>query len=119
MMDLWLQQNDLKITNGDVTICPTDNHTIAQTITIRLKTLAGEWFLDTSLGIPYLTEIFGHKRNVRFIRQIILPEITSVSGVREVKDFTAQEMPNRKLLISFTVALSNGVHIPINESIGV
>jgi hypothetical protein len=124
MMDLWLRNNelgflDLAINDGDIVISPTDTHTVAQAVTIRLKTLAGEWFFDISQGIPYLTEIFGHRRNERFIRQIILPEIEAVSGVHQVKDFSLQEVSNRKLLISFTIALSDGVHIPINESIGV
>jgi hypothetical protein len=124
MMDLWLRNNevgvlDLVIIDGDIVISPTDTYAIAQAIIIRLKTLAGEWFFDISQGIPYLTEIFGHKRNDRFIRQIILPEVEAVSGVHQVKDFSLQEASNRKLLISFTIALSNGIHIPINESIGV
>jgi hypothetical protein len=119
MMDLWLQQNDLEIVNGDFILCPTDTHAIAQAITIRLKTLAGEWFLDTSQGIPYFTEIFGHKRNERFIRQMILPEIEAVSGIHQVKDFNVKEELNRKITISFNAVLSDGAHIPINESIGV
>ena len=119
MMDFWLQQNDLQIVSGDFILCPTDTHVIAQAITIRLKTLADEWFLDTTLGIPYFTEIFGQKRSERFIRQLILPEIEAVPGIHQVKDFIVKEEPNRKLSISFTAMLSDGAHFSINESIGV
>jgi len=118
MMDLALGNHDLEITEGDLAICLTDTHAIAQAITIRLKTLAGEWFLNTTLGIPYLTEIFGHKRNERFIRQTILPEIEAVPGVYQVRDFRVQEQANRQLLISFIAVSGDGTAININESIG-
>jgi hypothetical protein len=119
MMDFCLQNNDLAIANGDLIVSPTESDTLAQNITIRLKTLLGEWFFDTSIGIPYLTEIFGHKRNERFIRQLIIPEIESVPGIQQIKDFKVQEETHRKIVISFTAFLSNGANIFLNESIGV
>lgn len=118
MMDFSLGNNDLEIAEGDLAICRTDTHAVAQAITIRLKTLAGEWFLNTALGIPYLTEIFGHKRNGRFIRQVILLEIEAVPGVYQVRDFEVQEKTNRTLLISFIAISSDGTAINVNESIG-
>jgi hypothetical protein len=119
MMDFWLQYNDLEIQSGDIAFCPTDREALAQAIAVRLKTLAGEWFLDAALGIPYLNEIFGHKRNERFMRQVILPEIEAISGVHQVRDFKVQEKTNRQLLISFVVVSGDGTVININESIGV
>jgi hypothetical protein len=119
MMDLFLCDQDVKIVEGDLAICPTDADTIAQAIVIRLKTLAGEWFLDSALGIPYFTEIFGHKRNSRFIRQLLLPEIEAVPGVHQVKDFEVHEKTNRQLLIKFNAVLSSGTVVTINESMGV
>src|ERR1700692_1597038 len=96
MMDLFLRHNevgvlDLDMSSGDIALCPTEYYCIAQTITIRLKTLSGEWFMDTSVGIPYLTEIFGQKRSPLFIRQAILPHIEAIPGVKQVTDFKIEE----------------------------
>ncbi len=119
MMDFLLENQDLGVTDGDFTICPTDAHAIAQTIVARLKIIQGEWFLDDMLGIPYFTEVFGQKRNERLIRQLIIPEIQSVSGVREITSFKITNFPDRKLTISFDALLSDGTLRTFNESVGV
>jgi hypothetical protein len=124
MMDLFLRHNevgvlDLDMSSGDIALCPTEYYCIAQTITIRLKTLAGEWFLDTSVGIPYLTEILGHKLNERFLRHLIMPEIQTIPGVLEITNFKAEEKADRGLTISFAVLMSDGAKRSFKESMGV
>jgi hypothetical protein len=120
MIDLALQKNDLgivdlSIVEGDLSI----TNAIAQTITIRLKTLAGEWFLDTSVGIPYLTEILGHKLNERFLRHLIIPTLQTIPGVLEITNFKAEEKADRSLSISFAVLMSDGAKQSFRESMGV
>lgn len=120
MMDFRLRNNDLEINNGDISLCRDDVDTTAQSIAIRLKTLAGEWFLDTNLGIPYLTQVLGKKRNDRFLRRLIAKEIQSVSGVKELSDFSFDEGADpRSIVINFKAILSDHSTITINESIGV
>jgi hypothetical protein len=116
-MDLMLKHNDLQINSGDFSICTTDTEAIAQAIAIRLKIIQGEWFMDASLGIPYFTEIFGQKRNERFIRQVVLPEIQSVLGVREITSFTTHEHSDRTLTISFEAVLTDGTVHAFSESV--
>jgi hypothetical protein len=124
MMDLFLRHNDvgvldLDMSSGDIALCHTEPDCIAQTITIRLKTLAGEWFLDTSVGIPYLTEILGHKLNERFLRHLIMPTLQTTLGVLEITNFKAEEKADRNLSISFAVLMSDGGKQSFKESIGV
>ena len=124
MMDLVLRKNDLgivdlSIVDDDFALCPTDKDAIAQTITIRLKTLAGEWFLDTTLGIPYLTEILGHKYHERSLRHLIMAEIQTILGVLEITNFKAEEKAHRSLSISFMAIMSDGHKQSFKESIGV
>jgi hypothetical protein len=118
MMDFWLEQHDLQVKDGDFALCPTDMQAIAQTIVIRLKTIQCEWFMDAGLGVPYLTEIFGHKRNERFIKQLILSELQSIHGVREITSFTTTELPDRRLAISFDAILADGSSQRFDESVG-
>jgi len=118
MMDFSLSQNDLEIVEGDFFICSSEIDAIAQSISIRLKTLAGEWFLNSAIGIPYLTHILGHKRSERFLRQLIMPAI-ECADVKEVRDFSVREENDRKISISFTAILYGGDEIKINESLGI
>lgn len=118
-MDFCLRDQDLAIVNGDLFMCQTDREALAQMISIRLKTLSGEWFMDTSVGIPYLSEIFGQKRSPLFIRQVILPHIEAIPGVKQVTDFNVEEKADRKILISFTAILDDGSSIKFSESVGV
>ena len=116
-MDFTLHENDFKFSGGDFQLCFNDTHAIAQAISIRLKTLAGEWFLDTSIGVPYFTEILGQKRNDRFLRQVLLSQIESMPEVHQITDFKVQENTVRSLTISFNVVLNNQSIIPINETV--
>lgn len=117
-MDIRLKDQDLAIVNGDLAMCSTNRDALAQLITVRLKTLKGEWFMDTSLGIPYLSEIFGQKRSLMFIRQSILPHIEAIAGIKKIENFKIKEEANRTILMSFTVILDDGSPIKFNESVG-
>lgn len=118
-MDICLKSQDLAIVNGDFVLCSTDKDALAQMISIRLKTLCGEWFMDASIGIPYLSEIFGQKRSLLFIRQTILPHIEAIAGVKKIEDFKVEEQEKRKIFISFTAILDDGSNIKFGESVGV
>lgn len=118
MMDLLLNQNDIEIVNGDFVVCHNDIETISQSISIRLKTLAGEWFLDENIGIPYLTKVLGKKPNLAFLKQLISKEINAISGVKELSDFSFEEdAACRKITINFKAILFNQSIININESL--
>ena len=119
MMDFSLKAHDLAIANGDFALCATDKDAIAQAIAMRLKTMSKEWFLDATTGIPYFTEVFGHKRNERFMRQLIASAIETVPGVMRIDEFKTEMRADRTMLVSFIVLLSDRTSIPINESIGV
>lgn len=119
MMDFKITRHDLDVAQGDLVLCANDKDAIAQAITIKLKTLGGEWFLDKSIGVPYLTSIFGHKPSERFLREVISAEILSLADVREITDFTARISEERMAFISFVASLNDGSNININESVGV
>jgi len=119
MMDFKLHANDLQIINGDFSICTDESEAIAQAIQIRLRTLKGEWFLDTQVGIPYLTEVLGQKRSEAFLRYLILTEVETIPGVVAIADFSIELDAKGTAHISFNVKISNESSIQINEQIGV
>ena len=118
MMDLSLKDNDLMVANGDFLMCATDTDAIAQTICTRLKILAGEWFLDSNIGIPYLSKILGKKRNDRFLQKLITDEIRTVPSVKELHNFSFNDgIESRLIVVKFKTVLSNQIAITINESV--
>ncbi len=120
MMDLLLQNNDLMVAKGDFLMCATDIDAISQTISTRLKTLAGEWFLDSNIGIPYLTKILGKKRSDRFLQKLITDEIRTIPSVKELYNFSFNDgTESRSINVKFETILANQVTITINESVGI
>jgi hypothetical protein len=118
MMDFALKQHDLALTNGDLLMCLTDADAIAQTISIRLKTFTGEWFLDQGGGLPYL-DILGKKTNDLYLRSVIVNEVRNVAGVSDVKNIAiTPSKDERTIVISFIVILSDQRNIAINQTIG-
>lgn len=82
--------------------------TVAQRLVIQLKSFLGDWFLDTSYGIPYLQEILGRK-GVRksYIDGIMRREILKESGVKGIIDFESTLSPSRVYSLVFRVKVSD------------
>ncbi|BDU13169.1 hypothetical protein [Escherichia phage phiWec190] len=67
--------NDLIMDDGDLVLTTTRTEIAAQTLGITLKTYRGEWFLNTTFGVPYLQEIIGVARKKDIVDRIFLAEI--------------------------------------------
>lgn len=120
MMDFALHGQDLAINQGDLCLCAGDTDAIAQAIIIRLKTFAGEWFLDSNVGLPYLSHILGKKNSERFLQRIVTKTIKTLPGVVDLKNFDFElDHVKRGMCIKFSAILSDQRAIAINESIGV
>ncbi|MCA9507908.1 MAG: hypothetical protein KC505_05755 [Myxococcales bacterium] len=118
MIDVLLFDNEIALKDGDF-IMTTDKEFVLQSLKMRLKTIAGECFMDPSVGIPWFSEILGQKRNERFIKFLILPQLEAVSGIKSIKDFSLHQTHARTLHIKFVAVLSDGEQTTISESIGV
>jgi hypothetical protein len=116
-MDLKLTNNDLNIANGDLAICDNNKEALAQAIKIRLKTLKGEWFLDSNLGMPYLTEIFARKVSNNYVRHLIISEIENIPSIKSVNNFSMELTKERQAIIKFNVILNDQNFILFSENI--
>jgi hypothetical protein len=75
-----INSNDLVIRDGDIFLI--DNaERVAQQILITLRFWYGEWFLNTTEGVPYLEYILVKNPNLSHVRQILTEAIESVPGV--------------------------------------
>lgn len=121
-MDLLLDENthDLVFVNGE---CPTtqDQKTkVAQRLKVRLQTFLGEYFINTSIGIPYYQKIFGKVRNKSTVDIIFQTEILADDGVIEIVSYSSDITTSSRLFsITFAVRTSDGVTDDITIGVGV
>jgi hypothetical protein len=68
---------------------------VAQAVQTRLLLLRGEWFLDTTEGTPYATEILGN--NTQSTRDwAIRTRILETQGVTEITTYDSQFDPDSR-----------------------
>lgn len=58
---------------------------IAQQIRVSLQTVLGEWFLDVTVGVPYLERVLVKSPDRAGIEAIFRARITAVAGVKFVR----------------------------------
>lgn len=82
--------------------------TVAQAVQTRLKLVAGEYFLDTSAGVPYQTEILGY--GTQETRDAAIQEIiVETQGVTELVDYASVVDPStRKMSVAATINTQYG-----------
>lgn len=114
-MTLQLQLDD----DGDLNI-PNDNMILGdfleQRINTALRLLLGEWFLDTSKGVPYQQKILVKNPNLSHIRSALRAKILEVEGVLGIQSLDLNlDRVRRKLRVTMMVVGPNGtvqVNIP-------
>ena len=108
--------HDLKIENFDLSVL-SGTDVIAQRLKIRLEFFRGEWFLDTTVGVPFYTDILVKNPDIPHIETILKAEILDTPGVVELLAFeTSYNAQTRKLDVSFTVDTDYGT-VTITETL--
>lgn len=100
MIDFALDQktNDLIFTGFDFHLFD-DTNQIMQNLAIRLRFFLGEWFLDTTQGLPYYQEVFVKSPNQIQIESILMQEIVQTRGILEILSFES-DFDTRKRIYS-------------------
>lgn len=110
-MDLMLDPitNDLVFVNGESIVTQTQSEIVAQRLKITLYTFLGEWFLDTSLGVPYFQAILGKGRTKQSVDIIFQTIIGDDPGVVEIRQFdSVLYSDSRGYTMTFSVRVSDG-----------
>ena len=104
-----INTNDIVLQDGDIMMI--DNaERVAQQIAITLRFWSGEWFLNTTDGVPYLEYILVKQPNMAHIRQILTEQIQSVEGVKAVTDMELTfDQRERSLLVEYTADTDYGL----------
>ena len=135
MKNLYLGEitKDLDLT-ADKNLRLTDNNTefISQKIENRFLVFLGEWFLDFTLGIPYLAidninrddntqNILVKNPDLNFINGIYLTELTEINDetelIENIISFDAEfDSANRKYSLDFKIQIT-GETTPLQQSL--
>ncbi len=89
---------------------------VAQACETRLRLYAGEWFLDTTAGMPWRTQVLGkYTKNV--YDAVIKSYIASTPGVNSVNNYSSSLVTGtRQLSISATLDTAYG-QIPLSTTL--
>lgn len=111
MLDLALnaKSHDLIVNNADLMVI--DNaERVAQQIKVQLLTWRGEWFLDTTHGVPYLDYILVKNPSIELIRSIFKEQIMSVDDVSDVVDIEIDyDVKTRIMTVAYEASTSYGL----------
>lgn len=73
---------------------------VGQHVRQRIGTFEGEWFLDTSAGLPWLKDVFGKAYDPAIAEALVKAEILDTDAVTEITSFSvAFDRGRRGLLI--------------------
>jgi hypothetical protein len=105
---------DLLIINGDLVLTSDVNSAgtqfIQQDLEQRLKVFQGEWFLNTTIGVPYYQTLFRKGVQQQDVDSAIQKVITSTPGIQRLITYTpTYTTANRLAKISFTAATIAGM----------
>lgn len=110
MIDLLLDQekNDLVIENFDFHLVDAVDQ-ITQNLSIRLKFILGEWFLDITQGVPYFERFFIKNPNQIQIESILKQEIIQTLGIDRLTSFEADFDKSKRLFsVKFSAKAISG-----------
>lgn len=111
MLDIALdsKSHDIVIDGDDIVFI--DNaERVAQQIKIQLLTFLGEWFLDTTHGVPYLEYVLIKNPNFTLIRQLFWEEILKVDDVKNIDSLELEyDSKARTITVEFSVSTNYGM----------
>lgn len=116
MSDLGLVLNqssgnykDLDIQDGDLVMI--DGLTeIQQNVLQRLSVFFGEWFMDTTIGIPYFNEILIKNPDQSKVDALFSNTISKTPGVIGLLSYSfTPDFINRTLNVSFSAQTTQGI----------
>lgn len=101
--------NDLLIENNDLVLVDA-KEAIVQHILQRLRTFLGEWFLDTTIGVPYFQQILIKNPDKAKIQALLLDVIRNTPGVDTLSNYAfGIDTASRVFNVSFRATTTSGI----------
>jgi hypothetical protein len=100
--------NDLFLLNGDIAVIIAAPEA-GQDIKTKLQTFQGEYFINTTFGVPYYQTIFQKPANIGIFDTAIRSMILSSPEVAKITKYqSAINSFKREYTVTFTVTLLDG-----------
>lgn len=118
MIDLALNKDthDLYFDNADLTLV-NDIDSVEQHLKVRLLFYLREWFLDTTSGVPYFSDVLIKNPNIPDIENIFKSKILDTNDVEEILEFNSTYDPSSRVYsISFKARTKYG-EVDLQESL--
>lgn len=93
--------------SGNIAVA-TDPYALAQDAASAIKTFSGEVWYDTTLGVPFWTEILGHLPSLALVKAKFVSAALTVPGVVSAQVFVTSFV-NRELRGQVQIVSVNGV----------
>lgn len=125
MPDIYLnpQTNDIEFNNGVSRLTANNGEQARQGVSYILRLFRGEWFKDTTLGIPYIRnennplKLLG-KSNKDLFDAYIKEGILSVSSVNSIDEYRSEwNREERRIRITARVSAIDGSSITLDTTI--
>lgn len=106
-------ERDLMLSGGDLVLTAdadaTGSNPVQQDLSQRLRMFQGEWFLDTSAGVPILQEILVKDPNLGQVDAIVQNTILSTPGVLQLASYSSTyDRMRRRARFEFVVVTQYG-----------
>ncbi len=112
MNDLKLNSNgDLDILGGDLQLLNDEAEVSRQSLQIDLKTFRGEWFLDTSIGVPYLQRLLKKGVSKTFVDNVFIDKVRKAYQIDYINAFNSVITSDRRYVINELTATTVGGEI--------
>jgi hypothetical protein len=102
------ENGDYVFGKGDLNFYTDVPEAPAQAVLTRLKLIQGEWFIDTSAGTPYQSQILGMGRLATY-NFAIQQRIVNTLGVTELVDYASSfNAATRKVMVVASIETAYG-----------
>lgn len=102
---------DLMIAAGNLVLIG-DGPAVAQAVGCALRMFLGEWFLDTSRGVPWFQRVLVKSPSANVLRSVFLDVILGVQGVAKVTQLNLQySKTTRTLSVAWAAITDTGALI--------
>jgi hypothetical protein len=113
---IGLQSNSFTRKNHRFVFTETELDYLAQKVRSVISIFLGEWFLDQSLGIPYIPKNDMKKGHRAILENALRVKITSIKGIKRLLYFNSVYQPgDRFLYVEFTAETNKGQMLEMKE----
>jgi len=102
--------DDLLVTSTDITL-------VRQRLQVVLRWFRGEYYLDTSRGVPYFQDVHKKAPNLALVDAILRDAVLGTEGVEELQSFsTMYDQSTREFTVTLKALTADGV-VELEETV--